>query len=178
MLKKALIPLMVIGIVLGANAGDYYVEANPSKVFMGIQLSGAMVQGTHKSDLNYATKGLGYGFRLGADNGEWRTMVAFDKMNNGKVSYERGELQVNYMFLMPQMQDMGLRPFIGLNGGYANYEAEGGTNENGFTYGGQAGVVYDINDQFDIDLSYEYSISRAAAFDHVGNIAIGINYKY
>ena len=99
-------------------------------------------------------------------------------MNNNKVSYERGELLVNYMFLMPQIQDMGLRPYIGLNGGYANYEAEGGINESGFTYGGQVGVVYDINDQFDIDLSYQYSISTADAFDHVGNLVIGINYKY
>ncbi len=178
MLKKALIPLMVAGMALGAHAGDYDVEANPSKVFIGLELSGAFVQGTHNADLNYATKGLGYGFRIGADNGEWRTSVSVDKMNNDKVSYERGELLVNYMFLMPQMQDLGLRPYIGLNGGYANYEAEGGINENGFTYGGQAGVVYDINDQFDIDLSYQYSLSRAAAFDHVGNLAIGINYKY
>ncbi len=178
MLKKSLIPMMAIGMVLGAHAGNYDVEANPSKVFIGVQLSAAMVQGTHGTDLNYASTGLGYGFRVGADNDEWRTMVAIDKMNNGKVSYERGEILVNYMFLMPQMEEMGLRPFIGLNAGYANYEAEGGTNESGFTYGAQAGVVYDINDQWDIDLSYEYTISRAEAFDHVGNIGIGINYKY
>ena len=178
MRKKAWIPLMVAGMVLGASAGDYDMEANPSKVFMGIQLSEAWVQGTHNTDLNYATSGLGYGFRLGADNGEWRTSISVDKMNNDKVSYERADLLVDYMFLMPQMQEMGLRPYIGFNVGYANYEAEGGINENGITYGGQAGIVYDLGDQIDIDVNYKYSMSRAAAFDHVGNLGIGINYKY
>jgi len=178
MLKKALIPLMVIGIVLGANAGDYDVEANPSKVFIGIDLSKAWVQGTHKTDLNYATQGFAYGVHVGADNGQWRTTISFDKLNNGEVSYERGELLIDYMFQMAEMQDMGLRPYIGLNGGYANYEAEGGINENGLTYGAQAGIVYDVSDHIDLDLSYKYSISRADAFDHVGNLGIGINYKY
>jgi opacity protein-like surface antigen len=178
MFKMAFIPLMVAGLVLGASAGDYEVEANPSKVFLGIQLSGAWVQGTHKTDLNYATSGLGYGFRLGAQNSEWRTFLSVDKFNNDKVSYERGELHVNYLFTFPQLTDFGLRPFIGMNGGYANYEAEGAINENGFTYGGEAGVIYDVNDQFDIDITYQYSMSRAAAFDHVGNLGIGINYKY
>ena len=70
MLKQALIPLMVAGMALGAHAGDYDMEANPSKVFLGLELSGAFIQGSHMADLNYATKGLGYGFRVGADNGE------------------------------------------------------------------------------------------------------------
>jgi opacity protein-like surface antigen len=99
-------------------------------------------------------------------------------MNNDKVSYERGELHVQYMFQLPQMTDMGLRPFIGLNGGYANYEAEGGINESGFTYGGEAGIIFDVTDQIDIDVTYQYTISRAAAFDHAANLGIGINYKY
>lgn len=178
MLKRLFIPLMLAGVVLGVNAGDYEMEASPTKVFLGIQLSGAWVQGTHKTDLNYATKGFGYGVRLGAQNGEWRTMLSVDKMNNKKVSYERGELHVDYLFQQAEMAEMGLRPFIGLNGGYANYEAEGGINENGFTYGGEAGIVYDLSDQIDIDLTYQYTLSRSAAFDHAANLGIGINYKY
>ncbi len=178
MLRKIFIPLMLAGAVLGVQAGNYDVEAAPSKVFLGIQLSRAWVQGTHETDLNYATSGLGYGVQVGADNGEWRTAISVDKMNNDKVSYERGELHIDYMFMMPQMTDFGLRPYIGLNGGYANYEAEGGVNENGFTYGGEAGIVYDVSDQIDVDLSYRYVMSSADAFDHAGNLGIGINYKY
>jgi opacity protein-like surface antigen len=178
MLKKAFIPLMVAGLIFGAHAGDYDMEANPSKVFLGIQLSGAWVQGTHKTDLNYATSGLGYGVRLGAQNAEWRSFLSADKFNNDKVSYERGELHVDYLFTFPQLTEFGLHPFIGMNGGYANYEAEGGINENGFTYGGELGVVFDLNDQIDIDVSYQYSLSHSDAFDHVGNLGIGINYKY
>ena len=178
MLKKMFMPLMVAGMVASASAGNYDMEANPSQVFLGVQLSGAWVQGTHQTNLNYATRGYGYGVRLGAQNAEWRTMLTADKMNNGKVSYERGELHVDYLFQQPEMAAMGLRPFIGISGGYANYEAEGGINENGFTYGGEAGIIYDLTENIDIDLSYRYSMSSAAAFDHVGNLGIGINYKY
>jgi opacity protein-like surface antigen len=178
MLKRVLMLLMVFGLVLGVHAGDYEMEAESGKVFLGVQASRAWVQGTHKTDLNYATSGWGYGVRVGAQNSEWRTLISVDKLNNGKVSYERAELHTQYLFALPQMTEMGWHPFLGLNGGYANYEAEGGINENGIMYGGEVGVVFDLNDQVDIDLSYQYSMSRAAAFDHVGNLGIGINYKY
>ncbi len=178
MRQKRWLPLMVMGLMMSAHAGDYAEEANPSNVFMGVHVSEAFVQGSHQTDLNYAARGIGYGVFVGADNGQWRTSLAANKMNNGEVSYEQGELLVNYMILMPAMQEAGLRPYIGLNGGYANYEAKGGYNENGFTYGGQTGLVYDLSDNIDIDLNYKYSIGAAASFDHVGNVGIGISYKY
>ncbi len=178
MFKKALIPLMVAGFVIGAQAGNYDMEASPSKVFVGAQIGGAWVQGTHESDLNYKTSGFAYGLRLGAQNNEWRTMITFDKFKNDEASYERGEVHAQYLFSIAQMADMGLRPFIGLNGGYANYEAKGGVNESGFTYGGEAGVVFDLSENIDIDLTYQYTIGHADAFDHTGNLILGINYKY
>ena len=65
-----------------------------------------------------------------------------------------------------------------MNGGYGNYEAKGGINENGFTYGGEAGVIFDATENIDIDVMAQYSLSSAAAFDHVANVKMGINYKY
>jgi opacity protein-like surface antigen len=178
MLKKALIPLMVTGMILGVSAGDYDVEANPSKVFLGIQLSEAWVNGAHNADADYATRGLAYGFRLGAQNCDWRTFLSADKFENQEVAYTRGELHVDYLLPFSQLAASGLRPFIGLNGGYANYQAKGGINESGFTYGGELGIVYDVSDQIDIDLSYQYSLSQSSALNSVGNLGIGINYKY
>jgi len=180
MFKLAIAPLMVAGLVAGAFAGDFAEEADPSKVFVGVELSGALVQGSHKTNLNYSSKGFGYGIRLGAQNSEWRTMLTFDRMNNKKVSYERGEVHAQYLFSTAQM----VHPFIGINGGYANYEAEGpdatgkAINESDFVYGAEAGLVFDLSDNIDIDLTYKYSIGQAKAFDHANNLAVGINYKY
>ncbi len=178
MFKKALIPLMAAGLMVGAQAGSYDVEAVQSKVFVGVQLGGAWVQGSYLNDLNYQTDGFAYGARVGAQNDKWRTLVSIDKFNNDESSYERLEVHAQYLLSLQQMSAYGLRPFLGLNGGYANYEAKGGYNESGFTYGGEAGVVFDLSDNVDIDLTYQYTISNADAFDHVGNLILGINYKY
>jgi hypothetical protein len=178
MLKKILIPFVVLSLS-AVNAGDYEMEANPSKVFIGVQVGNAWVQGTHESDQNYKTNGLSYGLRLGAQNSEWRTMLTFDRFKNDEASYERGEIHADYLLhVMSGAESMGIIPFIGVNGGYANYEAKGGINENGFTYGAEAGVIVDLTENIDVDVMYQYTIGYADAFDHVGNLKVGINYKY
>jgi len=178
MWRKIILPYVVLGLA-AVSAGDFDMEANPSQVFVGIQLGEAWVQGSHENDLNYKTSGLSYGLRLGAQNSEWRSMVTFDRFKNDEASYERGEIHADYLFhLMDGGAGMGIKPFIGVNGGYANYEAKGGVNENGITYGGEAGVIFDVTENIDVDLMYQYTMSRADAFDHVGNLKVGVNYKY
>jgi opacity protein-like surface antigen len=178
MWKKLLVPVLVFGAV-SAMAGSSDFSASPSKVFVGVQLGKAWVQGTHESDLNYKTDGLSYGIRLGAQNQEWRTMVTFDRFKNDEASYERGEIHADYLFHFDMdSMGVGIVPFIGLNGGYANYEAKGGINESGWTYGGEAGVIFDVSENIDVDVMYQYTIGAADAFDHVGNLKVGINYKY
>ena len=178
MWKMIMIPFWVLTSIF-AVAGSYDTEANPSKVFVGVQLGAAWVQGSHMSDLNYQTDGLSYGLRLGAQNQEWRTMVTFDRFDNDEASYERGEIHADYLFRMAtDTMGVGIVPFIGLNGGYANYEAKGGINESGFTYGGEAGVIFDVSESIDVDVMYQYTIGHADAFDHVGNLKVGVNSKY
>jgi len=46
------------------------------------------------------------------------------------------------------------------------------------TYGGEAGVIFDVTENIDVDVAYQYTLSTAKAFDHVGNVKMGINYKY
>jgi len=183
MWRKIILPYVVSGLAV-VSAGDYDMEANPSKVFIGVQVGAAWVQGSHKNDLNYKTSGLSYGVRLGAQNSEWRTMLTFDRFKNDEASYERGEVHADYLLhVMNGISGIGITPFIGVNGGYANYEAKAAPgkpsiNESGITYGGEAGVIFDVTENIDVDLMYQYSMSRADAFDHVGNLKVGVNYKY
>ena len=73
---------------------------------------------------------------------------------------------------------------LGLNVGYINYESTDNIDMSGFIYGGQAGVVFSVTDNIDLDLLYRYSLSNAtqddrdASLDHVGSIVFGINYVY
>jgi len=179
MWKKLVIPFWIFSSVLSV-AGSYDVEANPSKVFIGVQLGAAWVQGSHNADLNYQTDGFSYGLRLGAQNRDWRSMVTFDRFKNDEASYERGEIHADYLFrIVTDTVGVGhIIPFIGLNGGYANYEAEGGINESGFTYGGEAGVIFDVSESIDVDVMYQYTVGGADALDHIGNLKVGLNYKY
>jgi hypothetical protein len=120
MWKKIMIPMMVLGAV-SATAGSYDLEANPSKIFVGVQAGESWVQGTHKADNDYKTAGIAYGLRLGAQNYEWRSMVTLDYMNNKKVGYLRGEIHTDYLFhFNSDAAGVGIVPFLGLNGGYAS----------------------------------------------------------
>jgi len=185
MWKKFLLAVLTVG-ATGVFAGDFDTEANPSKVFIGVQGGYSWVQGTHKKsatdpspDYNYKTSGLSYGLRLGAQNSEWRTMVTFDRFKNDEVGYLLGQIHADYLLhFLDGYTEMGIKPFLGVNGGYGNYEAKGGVSENGFTYGGEAGVIFDATENIDVDVAFQYTLSSAKAFDHVGSVKLGINYKY
>jgi hypothetical protein len=69
------------------------------------------------------------------------------------------------------------RPFIGLNVGYANYESTF-IEADDWIYGGQAGIVVDVVEMVNLDLSYRYSLSNADAFDHKGGVFFGLNYLF
>jgi len=69
------------------------------------------------------------------------------------------------------------RPFIGLNVGYANYESTF-IESDGWIYGGQVGVVVDVAEMVNLDLSYRYSLSNADTFDHKGSVFFGVNYLF
>ncbi len=52
-------------------------------------------------------------------------------------------------------------------------------DESDFLYGGQLGVVVNVAEQIDIDLSYRYSLTyESIAMDHVGVLMLGVNYLY
>ncbi len=181
MWKKFLIPFVTLSLT-AVVAGDYKVPANPSKVFVGAEVGYAVVQGTQGADPDAKNGGLAYGFRLGAQNIEWRTMLTLDHFNaaDDNASYTRGELHADYLFRMESGASMGVGiiPFIGLNVGYASYKAKGDINASGVTYGGEAGVIFDVSESIDVDLMYQYSMSSADELDYISGIKIGLNYKY
>jgi hypothetical protein len=175
MVKKIAIALscMVFGSTLNA------AEVSVGKKFIGLEAGAAKIQadtlliGDHDGD------DVEFGFRLGAQNDEWRTMLVFDYFDSSDddQNYEKGLVQFDYYLFNNEYETFSFRPFIGVNVGYMNYESET-IDESGFLYGGQAGFIFGVTEHFDIDVMYRYSFTDAAHTDHVESVVVGLNYFF
>lgn len=156
--------------------------SDESEVFIGVEVGGALVQGDTGGvfgESNHNGDGVSFGLRLGAENSMWRSMVVFDYFNSDEddQNYERMMIQVDYFVLAKQFQATSFKPYIGVNGGYLNYESYG-IDESGFAYGGEFGFTTAVSKSVDLDFALRYSIAAPDELDSVGNIAFGINYFY
>lgn len=182
-LKKLVITGFVLAFGAFATAGDNTQKiSEESEVFIGVEIGGTMLQGDTGGILgesNHEGDGVSLGLRLGAQNAMWRSMVVFDYFNSSKddQNYERLMIQVDYYVLATQFQATAFRPYVGVNGGYMNYESYS-IDESGFTYGGQLGFTASVTKNIDLDLALRYSIATPDEIDNVGNVAVGINYLY
>ena len=176
MVKK--IVMVLLSTVLGSSL--YAENVSTAQGFIGLEVGYATVQGDVGGffpELDREGDGVEYGIRLGAQTDEWRTILAFDYYDDSDndQNVEKGYLMVDYFLF--QDSESAFKPFIGLNVGYANYESTL-VEDNGFLYGGQAGVVVNVAESIDLDLSYRYSLSSADALDHVGSMVFGVNYLF
>ena len=178
MMRKAAVFLMSIG--LGTSL--YGIDISRSKTFIGLEIGYTEVQGTRgygNNSFEYDFIGdneLEFGFRIGAQNGQWRTTFLFDYYDStdNDQNYEKGLFTIDY-FLFES--DSPLKPYIGFNIGYANYESTY-VDDSGFLYGGQAGIVLEAGEVINLDLGYRYSLSQADDLDHIGSVVFGVNYIF
>ena len=161
-------------------SGAYAENFTSGQTFIGLDLGYSQVKGYVKdgSSLVYEDDSdIQYGFRIGAQNAEWRTSFVFDYYDNGDTNQNVEEylLVIDY-FLTDETST--IRPYIGANVGYANYEADYVEDEGGVIYGGQLGFTVDLAPQVNMDLSYRYSVTDFDELDHIGGVMLGVNYKF
>jgi len=181
MTKKLAVLLMSIG--LGTSL--YGIDLSKSKTFIGLEIGYTEVQGT----VGYGPENaeqfeqdfigdneLEFGFRIGAQNDEWRTTFLFDYYDStdNDQNYEKGLFTIDYF---PFANESAFKPYLGFNVGYANYESTY-VDDSGFLYGGQAGVVLEAGEAINLDLGYRYSLSQADELDHIGSVVFGVNYIF
>ena len=186
MVKK--IAVVLLCMILGSSL--YAGEFSESKGFVGLEVGAATIDADANNDFyrdqNHRGSDVEYGFRLGAQTDEWRTMFVFNYFDSSgdNQNYEKGLLSVDYfLFSSDVSNDVSFKPYIGLNVGYMNYESDRtlymfSIDESGFLYGGQAGFVLDVTESVDLDLMYRYSLTDAKHTDNIGSIVFGINYLY
>ena len=159
--------------VLGSSLNAKNMSEN--EVFIGLEVGYSEVQGERIGLVENTGDDVSYGFRIGAQDDEWRAMFLFNFYDNSEndQNVEQGLLAIDYFFLGDKST---FRPYMGFNIGYANYESTF-VEDSGLMYGGQVGFVVVAMDTIDLDFSYRYSLSNASAFDHVGSFIFGIHFK-
>jgi hypothetical protein len=174
MVKKIAIALLCTA--LGSSL--YARDISEGKGFIGLEVGAATVQGDTYYKPGHEGNAVEFGLRIGAQKDEWRTMFAFDYFDSSSddQNIEKSFLMVDY-FLYESDAEIKIKPFIGLNLGYVNYESTF-VDVSDFAYGAQAGVTVGITEYLDLDLSYRYSLSSADELDNMGSIVFGVNYLY
>ncbi len=188
MVKK--IAVMLCGTALLSSslcAGD--MGMSEAKGFVGLEIGGARIQADRAgfySETNYTGDyNVEFGFRIGAQSEDWRTMFVFDYFDStdDNQNSEKGFLEIDYFLVTLGSDDVTFKPFIGLNVGYMNYESDGeglteSIDESGLLYGGQIGFDIGFYNTVNIDIMYRYSLLDTDSTDHSESIVVGLNYTF
>lgn len=176
MVKKVIVAGLCMALSTVVEAGDTSI----SESIIGVEVGYGAIQANNQfspivGELNHNGSNVEFGLRIGAQQKDWRALFVADYMNSkdDDQKYTKGMLAVDYFIL----QDSALKPFIGGNAGYMNYESTN-IDESGFLYGAQAGLIYRIMDNVEMDMTYRYSLTSANETDHIQGLTFGLNYIY
>ena len=183
---RKIIATVFLGLMLSSSL--FAENYSTGKKFIGVEVGAAELQGGVYMDLNdpfsydqfYRGSDVTFGLRVGAQNDNYRTMLLFDYYDNTDEdqNLELGLISIDYYIISSEAGSVTIKPFIGINVGYASYESTL-VEESDFVYGGQAGVVVNVSEKIDVDLSYRYSLTyESFNLDHFGVIMLGLNYLY
>jgi opacity protein-like surface antigen len=170
--------LLVVSLIGSAYAGNTMSDER----ILGIEVASATIEADTfglGGENNHEGDDVEFGVRLGAQNDEWRTLLILDYFDSSDddQSYWKGLVTVDYMIL----KEGKLKPFIGVNVGYIDYDTsllDVFGDGSGLMYGGQAGVLFRINEHLQADVQYRYSFSSADSVNHTEGILFGIEYIF
>ncbi|MBN2826079.1 MAG: outer membrane beta-barrel protein [Campylobacterales bacterium] len=179
MRKKLSIVLLSMALL---SSLSYAEELTNGERFIGLEVGASTIQantGGIFGEDNVKGTDAEFGIRIGAQNKDWRTIIALNYYDNKESdqNYERGLLGFDYYLLTSQFKSASFKPYLGVHGGYMNYESTQ-KDEDGFFYGGQAGFTLDVTKEIDVDVAYRYSLGDMNEVDHIGNFVLGVNYLY
>ena len=200
MLKK------IVGMTIGfALCSTLYAreDISQSTPFIGLEIGYANMQADATNFFDwqlpqnihpdFESSDIEFGVKIGARKDDWRTTLLvnyLDTDNDGyNQNYLKGSVEIDYLFSFSESGDSPLKPFLGLNVGYIDYETgdiPDKIESDGFTYGGQVGIIYTISNKVDIDLKYRYTaganvendINDRNSVQSIGSFVLGISYLY
>jgi len=151
-----------------------------SERFLGIEAGYGTVQSRNVIGVPKSDRGVEFGFRLGSQNKEWRTTLSAHHFNKNSQQYFRTLLTID-RFLWSSFYETDrvmFKPYIGGHVGWLKYEEGKAITDDGFLYGGQVGLAWNVLEEVDFDLGYRYSFSDVKKVDDIGSIVFAVNYLY
>ena len=150
-----------------------------SERFLGIEVGYGTVESRNLIDVPQSDKGVEFGFRLGAQNEEWRTTISGHQFEKNSQKYFRTMLQLD-RFIWSSLYESDriiFKPYLGGHVGWLKY-TDGNIDDNGFIYGGQAGLAWNVIKEVDFDFGYRYSFSDLNKVNDIGSVVFAVNYLY
>jgi opacity protein-like surface antigen len=150
-----------------------------SERFLGIEAGYGTVKSRNVIGVNEENKGVEFGFRIGAQNEEWRTTISGHQFNKSGQKYFRTMLAFD-RFVWASLYETDriiFKPYLGGHIGWLKY-SDNSIDDNGFIYGGQAGLAWNVLKEVDFDLGYRYSFSDINRVDDIGSVVFAVNYLY
>lgn len=173
MLSKILLTSLLV--LTFSEAKDSFSSERLLGIEVGYANSEYQVNSIQKSN-----KDLELGFRLGAQNEDWRTTFVGNisrsgddqKYQKAMITFDRFVWQSLY-----EKDNIVFKPYIGGHVGWIKHTANNLT-DNGLLYGGEVGLVWNVLKEVDFDLGYRYSATDLDNLNSIDAITMGINYIY
>jgi opacity protein-like surface antigen len=167
--------LTIIALSSTLLSGDSF----SSERFLGIEVGYGTVESRNLIDVSQSDKGVEFGFRIGAQNEEWRTTISGHQFNKNSQKYFRTMLQLD-RFIWSSLYESDriiFKPYLGGHVGWLKY-TDGNIDDQGFVYGTQAGLAWNVIKEVDFDFGYRYSFSDVNKVNDIGSVVFAVNYLY
>ena len=150
-----------------------------SERLLGIEVGYAGLETKDAIGLDESSKSVEFGFRIGAQNQDWRTtlignMSSSDghKIQKAMISFDKFVWQSLY-----KKDNIIFKPYLNGHLGYLKHTVDN-ISEKGMLYGGGAGLVWNVLNEVDFDLGYRYSFTELDNLDSLSTVTLGVNYIY
>jgi len=149
-----------------------------SERLLGIEVGYASSK-YERNSVNRSTNDPEYGFRIGAQNKDWRTTLIGNFSRGKKHKYQKAMLTFDHFVWQSlyEKDHIRFKPYMGGHIGWIKHTADD-LSENGILYGGEVGIVWNVMDEVDFDLGYRYSATNLDNLDSLDAMTLGINYIY
>jgi hypothetical protein len=156
-------------------------EEFSSERFLGIEAGYGTVKSRNVIGVPRSEKGIEFGFRVGAQNDEWRTTISGHHFNKNGQKYIRTMLQFDRFIWtsLYKTDNIVFKPYLGGHIGWLKYvSTDDYRDDSGLIYGGQLGLAWNVLKEVDFDFGYRYSISSIDKVDDIGSVVFAVNYLY
>jgi len=160
---------------------SHAVDDFSSERLLGIEVGYSTVNSTNEIGLNKVSSSPEIGFRIGAQNEEWRTTIRASFMKAQGRDYQKAMLDFDRFVWasLYETDSIVFKPYLGAHVGWMRYTDDAlFLSDSGLAYGGQLGLALNVLDEVDFDLGYRHTIANINGVDSVDSFVFAVNYLY